>query len=223
MRTHSHMVFGHNTNVKAGDATFHVQTEDHGTVNPLIDTTVYYQGRVLHRRANHYFDLLPLTADTEAALRMRVDDQHKTVVEEIRSGVLRLTLPASPADAKPVQEVHPSAASNPASAEAPPILLLELLNAKSWLAGKRASLQIAVRDSAARALENAKVTARVEGAAEPTAFTTMTGPFGHAQLEFDMPRLASPDAAIVIEASDGAVTGHLKFHLRAKPRVPSLG
>jgi hypothetical protein len=209
----SQMVIGHNTNVKAGEATLHVQTEDRGAENALIDTTVYYHGRVLHRRTNNYLDLLPLTADREQTLKLRVDDQHRSIVEELRSGALRLTLPAALA-AKPVANAH---------AEAAPLLVVELLNAKTWLTGKRAFLQIAVRDQTKKALEHAKVTARVEGAADATAFTTKTGPFGHAQLEFDMPRLTDSDAALVIEATHGNATGHLKFHLRAKPRVPSMG
>src|SRR5438876_11139648 len=73
------MLFGHNSNVKAGDTTYHVQTEDRGTTNALIDTTVYFHGRVLHRRTNNYFDLLPLNPDTEQALKLRLDEQHHTV------------------------------------------------------------------------------------------------------------------------------------------------
>jgi cytidylate kinase len=67
------MVFGHNSNVKVGMHTFHVQTEDRGVNHALIDTTVYYRGRVLHRRTNNYFDLLPMNEDREEALRLRVD------------------------------------------------------------------------------------------------------------------------------------------------------
>lgn len=214
------MVIGHNTNVKFSEATLHVQTEDRGEEHALIDTTVYYKGRVLHRRTNNYLDLLPLTADTKEALKLRVDDQHRTIVEEIRSGALKLTLPA--VMAKPAQNAAPAHTKH-AAAETPSALAVELLNAKTWLTGKRAFLQIAVRDTAAKAVEHAKVTARVEGAAEPAAYTTNTGPFGHAQLEFDMPRLTSPDAALVIEATHGNAAGHLKFHLRTKPRVPSMG
>jgi hypothetical protein len=66
------MLFGHNTNVSVGENTYHVQTEDRGTASALIDTTVYCGGRVLHRRANNYFDLLPLTPDTEEALKLRL-------------------------------------------------------------------------------------------------------------------------------------------------------
>jgi len=83
------MVFGHNSNIKLGANTLHVQTEDRGGTNCMIDTTVYYLGRVLHRRTNNYHDLLPLTEDNQQALKLRVDEQHRTVLEAIRSGELQ--------------------------------------------------------------------------------------------------------------------------------------
>jgi hypothetical protein len=216
------MLFGHNTNVKVGNFTFHVQTEDRGVTNALIDTTVYCHGRVLHRRTNNYFDLLPLDADHEEALKLRLTDQHKTVLEEIRSGVLHLVPPplpvaAVPAPAAPKQAAIPMQTPAPT----PPALALELLNAKTWLTGKRALLQIAVRDHANKAVEAATVTAKVDGAAETPTLSTVTGPFGHAELEFDMPRLSGPEPALVIEAIHGNAKGHLRFQLRARPRVPT--
>jgi hypothetical protein len=216
------MLFGHNTNVKVGDFTFHVQTEDRGVTNALIDTTVYCRGRVLHRRTNNYFDLLPLDADHEEALKLRLTDQHKTVLEEIRSGALHLVPPPlpvadSPAPAAPKHSSVPTQSAAPT----PPVLALELLNAKTWLTGKRALLQIAVRDHANKAVEAATVTAKVDGAAETPTPSTVTGPFGHAELEFDMPRLSGPEPALVIEAIHGHAKGHLRFQLRARPRVPT--
>ena len=88
------MVFGHNSNLTIGTITLHVQTEDRGETHALIDTTVYYRGRVLHRRTNNYFDLLPLDDDRRQALKLRLEDQHSTVIEEIRSGQLQLAIPA---------------------------------------------------------------------------------------------------------------------------------
>jgi len=207
------MLFGHNSNVKAGDTTYHVQTEDRGAANALIDTTVYFRGRVLHRRTNNYFDLLPLNPDHEQALKVRLDEQHRTVVEEIRTGALHLALPQD----------EKSASQSPAALPAQPsqVLLLELINAKTWLSGKRALLQVAVRNQTNRAVEGAQVTARVEGAAEISEYSAETGPFGNAQFEFDMPRLASAEPALVIEASHGIARGHLRFQLRTKSRVPS--
>ena len=207
------MLFGHNSNVKAGDATFHVQTEDRGATNALIDTTVYFRGRVLHRRTNNYFDLLPLNADSEQALKQRLDEQHRAVVEELRTGTLHLALPHDEKDS--------ALAAAPGSAAAHKVLLLELINAKSWLSGKRALLQVAVRNQTNQAVEGARVTARVDGAAETSEYSSETGPFGHAQFEFDMPRLAGADPVLLIEALHGNARGHLRFQLRTKPRVPS--
>jgi hypothetical protein len=207
------MLFGHNSNVKAGDTTYHVQTEDRGATNALIDTTVYFRGRVLHRRTNNYFDLLPLNADSEQALKQRLDEQHRAVVEELRTGALHLALPQDEKDS--------ALAAAPDYASAHKVLLLELINAKTWLSGKRASLQIAVRNQTNQAVEGARVTARVDGAAEILEYSSETGPFGHAQFEFDMPRLAGADAALLIEALHGNARGYLRFQLRTKPRVPS--
>src|SRR5271169_3840468 len=103
------MVFGHNTNLKIGNVTFHVQTEDRGASHALIDTTVYFQGRVLHRRTNNYLDLLPLNDDTQQALKLRVDEQHRTVLDAIRSGELQLTIPPSIQNQPSASTAHPAA------------------------------------------------------------------------------------------------------------------
>ena len=211
------MLFGHNTNIKVGEGVLHVQTEDCGNTQALIDTTVYFQGRVLHRRTNNYLDLLPLDPVREGVLRKRIDDQHQMVLEGLRSGALKVPLPAAPVPQAPAAK-NESGNSNqhPTSA-----LALELINAKTWLSGKHAFLKIVVRDQAKKAVEGAKVIAKIEGAAQPTEFSTETSPFGHAQFEFDMPRLAGTDVALVIESSKGNASGHLRFHLKAKPRVPT--
>ncbi len=203
------MLFGHNTNVKAGDTTYHVQTEDRGVAHALIDTTVYFRGRVLHRRTNNYFDLLPLDADRERELKLRVDEQHRTIVEQIQSGALAVALPPeerpAPATAKAPAAAAPVA---PSPSAVPPSagLKLELINPRTWLTGKRALLQIVVR-----------------GAVTPAEFSTVTGGFGNAQFEFEMPPLAHTDAALVVEGFKGSARGQLRFQLKMKPRVPSAG
>ena len=75
------MVFGHNTNIKMGAVTFHVQTEDRGEYHGLIDTTVYFQGRVLHRRTNNYFDLLPGEPATVTLKSAATIDQLKSTLK----------------------------------------------------------------------------------------------------------------------------------------------
>jgi len=219
-KTKSPMLFGHNTNVQVGETTYHVQTEDRGATNALIDTTVYFYGRVLHRRTNNYFDLLPLNSNSEQALKRRLDLQHGAVIEELRAGRLLLPLPQ---EAKsPAGTNASNAAPGLSNAAAPKILTLVLINSKSWLAGKHATLDVSVQNrESGEALNHARVVARVEGAADSNEFKTETGIDGRALLEFDMPRISGAEPALVIEAFDGAAKGHLRFQLRARPKVPA--
>lgn len=213
------MIFGHNTNLKVGDTTFHVQTEDRGETHALVDTTVYYRGRVLHRRTNAYFDLLPLNEDRLQALRLRLEEQHRTVIEEIRSGDLQLAIPpemvARTAQGGAAGQVgHANAA-----AAAGGTLLLELTNASSWLTGRHAKLQVMVREGSGAPVKDAQVRVEIEGSENGDAIQAQTGPEGRAQIEFEMPRIAGSPAALVIHAENHAAKGQLRFALRTKPRV----
>jgi len=194
------MLFGHNSNVTVGTDIVHVQTEDRGARHASIDTTVHWHGRVLHRRTHQYLDLLPLDAARETTLKARVDDQHRAVLEEIRSGKLQLEFPAPLAAAQVVLKV-------------------ELTNAATWLAGKHATLHLTVRDAAGHAVAGAQATARVAGAEIPAEFAAATGADGTAILQFEMPNLSGAEAALVIEASHDGAKGQLRFQLRAKPRT----
>jgi hypothetical protein len=202
------MLFGHNSNVKVGETVYHVQTEDRGTSHAVIDTMVYHSGRVLHRRANSYADLLPLDTARELALKERVSTQHQAILDELRSGVLKL---AEQVTSAAVTAVDDSVA-------------IELLNAKSWLSGKRATLQVLVsRKGDGAAVSGARVTARIDGAQEPSEYSTATGTDGKAQLAFDMPRLAGAECALVLEGYNGKSKARLQFQLRAKPKIPAAG
>jgi hypothetical protein len=213
------MLFGHNTDVKVAETVYHVQTEDRGTANALIDTTVYCRGRVLHRRTNNYIDLLPLDPERENSLRKRIDDQHRAVTEEIRSGALHLVPPPPPAGENPAAK---KAGNSVAHANAPAPLAIELINTKTWLAGKHANLHVAVRKKQnGEALAGALVVARIEGAAAAAEFSAETGADGQARLEFEMPHLTGAEAALVLEATQADSKGQLKFQLKARPRVPT--
>jgi hypothetical protein len=212
------MIFGHNTNVSVGAHKYHVQTEDAGASSALIDTTVYAGGRVLHRRTNNYLDLLPLNADREKALKLRLDEQHRQVLEEIRTGTLHLPAPTLPALSAPTKSGSTQAGVKKAAQSE--TLLMELLNPKTWLSGKRVTLQLRVNDAQGRPIAGAKITASVSGASQPTNFSTESAATGEAHLAFDMPRLSDHNAALLIEATRATAKAHLRFQLRARQRVP---
>jgi hypothetical protein len=198
MGTAGRMVFGHNTNVTLGTIVYHVQTEDRGASHALIDTTVYYRGRVLHRRTNSYFDLLPL---------------------EMRAGVLQLSIPRALGPAGEAAAIPPEP---PAMAEVRRKLRVQLTNAKSWLTGKRASLQVSVNEENGEPVAGAKVEAQIEGSAEPLVYAAEAGESGQAQIEFEMPKIGGGEVALAIRAVKQDGEGHLRFALRAKPKVPTV-
>ena len=220
------MIFGHNTNVNVGTTKYHVQTENAGGPTALIDTVVYAGGRVLHRRTSNYMDLLPLNEEKEATLKRRLDDQHRQVVDEVRTGILHLPVPITPVTTtggvvggKPKNSAK-AAPVNPGGELQDPVLRLELLNPKNWLAGKLASLNLRVADSTGKPVEAARVHAYIANAAE-TLTSVESAANGEVLLKFEMPRVDAADKALVIAAKKGAAIGQISFQLRAKQRVPA--
>jgi len=205
------LIFGHNSNVSLGADTVHVQTEDRGIACAVIDTTVHWKGRVLHRRTNDYKDLLPLDTGKEAILKARLDHQHRAVIEELRSGALQLTIPKS----APTVPAPGPTVGKPAAAGT---LRVDLTNAHTWLSGRNATLQLLVRDEAGNPVASASAKARVEGAASPFESATETSPAGIATLQFEMPELRGDEPVLVIEVVHNGAKGSLRYQLRAKPK-----
>jgi hypothetical protein len=200
------MLFGHNTDVKVGETVYHVQTEDRGVATAVIDTTVYCRGRVVHRSTSRYEDLLPLQPEREPSLKERIDGQHNAVMERVRKG----EFPA------------PEAANAAGKNDGQPALCVELLNAKEWLAGKQGHLQVVVRDKQNGApMAGAKVTVRMEGLTEANACAAETGSDGAARLELELPLVAVPEAAVILEATHSKAKGQFRFYLRTKAKQPA--
>ena len=99
------MIFGYNTDVRAGDIVYHVQTEDRGEKNPVIDTVVYVKGRIVERRCTPYVP----DERTPEQLQDLAKQQHRALVEAIRSGSYRAPVQA-PAAAAPARSERSAAA-----------------------------------------------------------------------------------------------------------------
>lgn len=209
------MQFGHNTNVKVGNTVYHVQTEDHGVGQALIETTVYQQGRLVHKRRVNYKDLLPLNAAKEVTLKQRLDKQHHDVMEEIKTGKLKLAIPAAkPPEGPPVVKATASASE--------PKLTLRIQNPREWLNGGHASLKVRVTDELSNPIAKARVVAKMEGAAEAVEVGGLTDADGTTSLEFDMPKFEVAEPFLVVDANWGPVAGRLRLQLKAKPpKVPA--
>ena len=83
------MLTGYNTDIDFQGVTYHVQTEDRGTTNPLIESLVYVKGEILATRRTEYANLLEAGANPPA-IQILMERQHRNIVDAIRTGRIDL-------------------------------------------------------------------------------------------------------------------------------------
>lgn len=198
-------IFGFNTDVKVGKTVFHVQTEDRGAGNPVLDTTIYMKGRVLAKRTNSYRSFLDSPDFNEAELHAMLEVQHKRIIEEVRAGQLA---EMAGLEAKPA---------------APSGISVQLLNPATFLKGTTAALEVAVsRREGGKPLPGASVRVLLHtGTPNPFQFETPTDAEGKAALQFHMPRLGPGGAELVIQAASPEGQDEIKYSLRPRPKTAS--
>lgn len=80
------MITGYNTDVRHGNRVFHVQTEDKGLGNPKIETLIYVGGEILDSYRGGYDDLIAGGVISDSLIQDRMNDQHKSVIRDIKNG-----------------------------------------------------------------------------------------------------------------------------------------
>ena len=195
-------IFGFNTDVKVGDTVFHVQTEDRGAGNPVLDTTVYVKGRVLVKRGTSYREFLASPDFSEAQLHAMLEQQHRQIIEEVRTSLLGeiAQLPVKPVVSG---------------------ISVQWLNPATFLEGTTATLEVVVtKREGATPLPKATVRVLLHtGTPQPFQFETKADEAGKAKLQFHMPRLGPGGAELVIQAVTPAGEDEIKYTVRPKPKV----
>ena len=79
------MITGFNTDVNYKGVVFHVQTEDKGVDNPVIESLIYKGGEILGSRRLPYSDVMETGYDEKTIVKL-MEDQHKTMIQEIEQG-----------------------------------------------------------------------------------------------------------------------------------------
>ncbi|HPA52371.1 MAG TPA: hypothetical protein PLP50_12305 [Thermoanaerobaculia bacterium] len=113
------MITGFNTDIKHGDRVFHVQTEDRGAGNPIVESLVYVGGQILLSKRSPYADLITDGKVDEPAVRQLMDLQHRRIIEAIRRGRFDGAVVGAPETAP----VPGGAALSPAAAAAAAAIL----------------------------------------------------------------------------------------------------
>jgi len=101
------VITGFNTDVKHGDRVFHVQTEDRGLGNPVVESLVYVGGEILLSKKSPYKEHIAGDRVDEKAVREMMDLQHRRIIEAIRRGRFDGAKPGSAPAAPGVPEPAP--------------------------------------------------------------------------------------------------------------------
>jgi len=202
------MNFGFNSNVRVGDAVYHVQTEDRGPSHPFLDTVVYMAGRVVYKRSTSYEQFAHgMEAGTLAQkLHERLAQQHREVIADLEGGTLPL---------QSKEKAHPAAERTGTHDS----LDLRLMNPKSWLAAGNVVLEIELCEgNSKQRIGDADVQACLEREKQriPCA-EVRTDAKGCATLKFPMPPNVAEGSSLVVRATDGSRYGELRFRLKSKP------
>jgi len=79
------MIVGYNTDIKYRSEVFHIQTEDKGEGNPVIETLVYFHGEILLSRRISYAHLLQAEAKAKK-IKAMMKTQHDQIITELKGG-----------------------------------------------------------------------------------------------------------------------------------------
>jgi hypothetical protein len=198
------MSSGFNTDVRVGDHVFHVQTEDRGPNRPVIDTTVYQNGRVFHRRSSDYQEFKDSAEFSDELLRHRVEEQHRVVIEDLRGGPLAAEMAAALEKASVASGIQ-----------------VQLLNPGAWLSAGYVSLDIEILRRADRQPQaGVQVDAAIEGALHDGHHTGTSDDQGRVRIQFPLPPLGKGDLALVISAKTEGGKDEIRFTMRSRAKAP---
>ena len=79
------MITGFNTDVPYMGEVYHVQTEDKGKDNPMVESLIYKGGEILGARRTAYAKFLKNGYEEKAVIKF-MEEQHRSVIEEVRRG-----------------------------------------------------------------------------------------------------------------------------------------
>ncbi len=81
------MITGYNTDIKHGERVYHVQTEDKGLDNPVLETLVYVSGgQIVASRQYSYASLVKDGRCDERILAELLESQHRQVMRWVAGG-----------------------------------------------------------------------------------------------------------------------------------------
>lgn len=211
------MVTGYNVDVRHEGKVYHVQTEDRGRKNPIIETLIYLGGLIIHQEKISYADQNDDKTYDERRVFTLLDRQHKRLIEVIQTG-------AFDPDRKPYGEEFLTSRTLDECILAyleeeasKPSLALSLVSSSPLTPGARGVVMVrAHRGDIDQAMPGVVIRPRViRSDGPPTILTELSSDErGEARIEFDVPNQEDLSAALVIQADSDLGRAELEKQLR---------
>lgn len=198
------MITGFNTDVEYEGRVFHVQTEDKGRDNPVVESLVYSGGEIVASRRASYGELVRSPRYSEAEVLKRMESQHLALIRDIRNGRFDPDGPkpfgAHIISNRSFDEVVMDFLSQEVGVER---IRLEIEGDGAIVEGSRPTLKLrVVAESSDRPVGGARVTVRLLSTQERAreVFCGETGPDGRLEASFEIPPLPGASAALLFQA-----------------------
>lgn len=235
------MITGFNTDVEYDGRVYHVQTEDKGRGNPVIESLVYTGGEILTSRRSSYAGILGSNGAPEAELQKMMEAQHQQLIREIRNGQL------DPEGPKPVgynivsnRSLDQVVLDFLGHEGGPARIRLEPEEHIALVAGETAKVPFrVVVDADDRPIAGAVVRAKLLSTAHRPRklFRGSTGEDGRIEVELELPPFEEDaDAAVLFQVEAAGCNAEMKQFVRKQrasateggagepvPRIPEAG
>ena len=226
---------GYNTDIDHAGTTYHVQTEDKGRANPVIESLVYARGEILYSKRTSYKDLVDEKVETDAIAAV-MERQHHAIIDSIRRG--RLSELGD--DPKPIDDEDDTSISRDAEGGAPDELagddaepsldqvildylaaqrgrahlVLKAVNKQAFVYGEEAEVEISAVDSETEtAQEGVRITVIFKSTSEPRRQVLATGATdedGLFSAAAQLPEFSGGTSAVVITAESDLGQSEIK-------------
>jgi hypothetical protein len=218
------MITGFNTDVDYQGRVFHVQTEDRGRANPLIESLIYCGGEILASQENRYDELAESDEYSEDEVLHLMELQHQALIREIFNGRYDTQGP------KPFgyniitnrsldEVVLEYLAGEDAATEA---ILLQIIDDQELVEGTRPTMRLKVlEEGSERPLQGAQVTIKLISTQDQPSelFAGPTDDEGFIEALFEIPEQPGANVAILCQAAIGEV--HAEYRQLVKKSKPS--
>jgi len=189
-------IFGFNTDVKAGDTLYHVQSEAREN-DLLLQTQVFHKGHCIGKRAASYAERTVQPQFSSDEMHELLKAQHRLMVEAVRDGSVQKFFLAD----GEVQDVNGQG------------LAVKWLNFDAAFGGTDARLKLKVMDQGAGA-DGALLTARLSVSSDAAIHSqTATETDGTAELDLTLPE-GQAEIPVLVRAIHGDKSVTRKFRLR---------